>query len=257
MQKLPLSLVIITLNEELNIERCIKSAAFVSEVLILDSGSGDRTHEVAVEVCQRLGLKLNFITEAWRGFGVQKRRVTELAAFDWILNLDADEVLSVELVAELQQKFSEFAISSGYKLPRKSFYLGRWIEHGGWYPDYQLRLYHRSSANWSEEPIHERVLVGQEVKLQWPILHYVFRDIAHQVTTNNRYSGLLAEADIKRGKRFSLLKLVTKPPIKFIECYFLKLGCCDGLPGFIIAVSAAYSSFLRWSKIWEIERRKS
>lgn len=248
MMKLPLSLVIITLNEERNIERCIRSVPFASEVLIVDSGSQDQTKSIA----ERLSAKV--LHRPWTGYGPQKKYATEQAQFDWILSLDADETLSPELAEELLQSFSNLDPQSGYEMPRKSYHLGRWIEHGGWYPDYQLRLYNRKFSNWPDSQIHERVQSAQVKKLNSPIFHFVFRDLAHQVETNNRYSSLLAEKDVQQGKKFSLTKLIFKPWTKFIECYFLKLGFLDGLPGFVIAISAGYSMFLRWAKIWEITR---
>lgn len=248
MTKLPLTLAIITLNEEDNIERCIKSVPFASDIVVLDSGSQDKTLNKAADLGARV------FSEAWKGFGPQKRRATELAKFDWVLNLDADEVLSPELQAEIFNRFSGLDSERGYLFPRKSFHLGRWITHGGWYPDRQLRLYHRAHANWSENQIHERVLVSKEESFQHPILHFVFKNLSAQIQTNNRYSSLQAESQFQRGDRFSLFKLIVKPWSKFLECYFLKLGFLDGLPGFIIAVGAGYSVFLRWAKIWEAQK---
>jgi hypothetical protein len=177
-----------------------------------------------------------------------------LAGQDWVLNLDADEELSPELQAEIISRFQSLDSQTGYLFPRKSFHMGRWILNGGWYPDRQLRLYHRAFSNWSENQIHERVIVKREESFSKPILHYVFKNLSDQIQTNNRYSSLQAEIQAKRGDRFSLLKLIVKPWSKFLECYFLKQGFRDGLPGFVIAVGAGYSVFLRWAKIWEIER---
>jgi glycosyltransferase involved in cell wall biosynthesis len=250
MMKLPISLVIITLNEENNIERCVRSAAFCSEVLVVDSESKDRTCEIA----QSLGARV--LQKSWLGFGPQKRWASSQVQNDWILSLDADEALSPELAEEIQKRFSEFQAETAYEMPRKSFHLGRWIEHGGWYPDYQSRLYNRKFSNWPESQIHERIEAAKVERLNSPILHYVFQNLSHQVRTNDRYSGLLAEKDVASGKRFSMVKLVFKPFSKFFECYFLKLGFLDGLPGFLIAISAAYSMFLRWAKIWEVQKRK-
>lgn len=247
-----LSLVIITLNEERNIERCIKSAPFASEVIVVDSHSSDRTREIA----HSLGAKV--YVKDWLGYGATKAYANLLAANDWILSLDADEALSSELALEVQALLAtKIDEKTGYEMPRKSFYLGRWILHGGWYPDYQLRLFNRKSANWPSDEIHERVKAPQVERLKNPLQHWVFKDISHQVKTNDRYSGLQAAQHLKQGKKFSILKLIFKPWSKFIECYFLKLGFLDGLPGFIIAVSAGYSVFIRWGKVWELEREKS
>ncbi|PIS10301.1 MAG: glycosyltransferase family 2 protein, partial [Bdellovibrio sp. CG10_big_fil_rev_8_21_14_0_10_47_8] len=149
--KLPLTLLIITLNEERNIERCIRSVPFASQVLVVDSHSKDQTRAIAAS----LGAQV--IEQDWLGYGLQKKRGTEIAQYDWILSLDADETLSPELVQEIQQKWDSLEPEVGYEMPRKSFHLGRWIRYGGWYPDYQLRLYHRKHSQWPDQQIHERV----------------------------------------------------------------------------------------------------
>ena len=246
--RLPVSLVVITLNEAHNIERCLRSAPFVDEIIVLDSGSRDQT----VEVSQKVGAKT--FTEDWRGFGPQKRRAVELAKNDWILSLDADEALSSESVAEILQKWPSCNEKMGYYFPRKSFYLGRWIMHGGWYPDFQKRLFHRKYSNWQGD-IHEKVHSPQDQYLEHPIEHFVFENISDQVKTNDKYSTLQATQHFNKGQRFSLFKLVVKPWVKFLECYFLKQGFRDGLAGFIIAVSAGYSVFIRWGKVWELEKK--
>jgi glycosyltransferase involved in cell wall biosynthesis len=248
MRKLPLSLVIITLNEEKNIQRCIESVPFASEVLVMDSGSTDRTCEIA----EKLGAKI--LTQKWMGFGMQKKQASLAASYDWILSLDADEALSRELQDEILTRFENLDPKVGYEFPRRSFHLGRWIDHGGWYPDRQLRLFHRQYAMWSEDPLHEKVLVQDRQRFKKNILHWVFKNLSHQVVTNDRYSSLGVQQLEQKGKKFSLFQLITKPWVKFVECYFWKRGFMDGLPGFIIAVGAAYSIFLRWAKLWEKEQ---
>lgn len=249
-QKLPLSLVIITKNEEKNIEDCLRSASFVSDIVVVDSGSTDRTAEIA----EKLGAR--FIQKDWLGFGAQKKFATEQAKFDWVLNLDADERVTPELAQEIFQKWDELRPEVGYQISRRSFHLGRWILHGGWHPDYQLRLFHRKHSQWDVAQIHEKVISSSRERLSASLEHFVFRNLHHQIETNNRYSLLQAEALFKKGKKFSLWRLVFKPWSKFLETYFWKLGFLDGLPGFIIAVGAAYSVFLKWAKLWEIERRQ-
>lgn len=246
--KLPISLVVITLNEEANIERCLKSVPFVDEIIVVDSFSQDRT----VEIAARLGAKT--FQEKWRGFGPQKAFATAQAKNDWILNLDADEALSPELAVEIVQKFSQLDPEAGYQFKRRSFHLGRWINHGGWYPDLQLRLYNKQYSNWDSAGLHEKVQVSKKLKMQHDLWHWVFRDLSHNVVTNDRYSTLGAEALWEKGKGFSFFKLLTKPASKFIECYFVKLGFLDGMAGYIIAVGASYSIFLRYAKMWEMEK---
>ncbi len=246
--KLPLSLIIITLNEEKSIKDCIESVPFASDIVVLDSFSKDKTKELAMSHGARV------FDQEWLGFGLQKTKATELAKYDWVLSLDADERLSPESQAEIQNAFSQLIPETGYQLPRLSYFLGRWIRHGGWYPDYQLRLFNRRHARWSDSLIHEHVVAAITVKLKNPIQHFVFKSISHQVITNDRYSGLQAQQLKVQKIRFSLFKLMTKPWVKFVENYIFKLGFLDGMAGFIIAVSSGYSVFLKHAKLWELEK---
>lgn len=249
--RVPLSLAIICLNEATNIERCIRSVPFADEVIVVDSGSSDGTPEIAA----KLGAKV--FSEEWRGFRAQKQRATDLCSHNWILSLDADEALSPESAAELETLLRSNHLDNfdGYSFPRLSFNLGRWIRHGGWHPDLQLRLFDRTRASWQGgDKVHERVSAKNIHRLENSIFHYPFANLADQIETNNRYSGLGAEELKAKGKRFSVTKLMFKPWSKFIESYFIKRGFMDGLPGFIIAVGAAYSVFLKFAKLWELER---
>ena len=243
-----LSLAIICLNEEANLERCVRSVPFADEVVIIDSGSTDGTLQIA----RSLGAKV-FIEE-WQGFRDQKRIATNRCRYEWVLSLDADEALSQEAAKEIERLLGsdDLGRATGYELPRLTWNLGRWIRHGGWYPDRQLRLYDRRESRWEGGThVHERVesrVVGQ---LQHPIHHWPFKNLADQVETNNRYSGLGARELQRKGKKFSVIKLVFKPVSKFLETYLIKKGFLDGMPGFIIAVGASYSIFLKYAKMWE------
>ena len=246
----PISLVVITLNAEAHLARCLDSAGLAAEKIVLDTGSTDRTREIALAHGARV------ITEEWRGFGPQKRRATELATHNWVLSLDADEALTKEAAASIQTALSERATFQNYaafSFARLSFHLGRWISHGGWYPDRQIRLYDRTRANWDDSVIHEKVRSPSTAVLEGNIEHYVFDSLSHQVIKNDRYSELGARALAKRGRKFSRFNLIVKPKVKFLEVYVWKRGFLDGLPGFIIAVGAAYSVFLKWAKLWESE----
>lgn len=251
LKKLPLSLCVVTLNEESNIERCIRSVPFASDVVILDSGSQDQTKTLA----QRLGARV--FEEPWKGFGPQKRRAVELALHDWVLCLDADEELSSELVQEIYAlMIGDLKSPSrhGFKIPRRSFYLGRWLYFGGWYPDYQTRLFNRTKLNWSNDILHESVQGAGIETLHRDLNHYPFENLTDQTQTNNRYSSLGAERLLQKGQPIQLWHLILKPLIKFIELYFVKRGFCDGLPGYIIALGGAYSYFLRYAKAWELQK---
>lgn len=245
----PITLTVITLNAESHIARCLSSVPFAADKVVLDSGSTDRT----VEIAKSLGARV--FTEEWRGFGAQKRRAGHLALHPWILNLDADEALSPEAQAEVEALLNNLPASvPAFSFPRLSYHLGRWIRHGGWYPDRQVRLYDRRATDWSEAKIHEKIQASVVRPLVSPLHHWVFSSLDHQVATNNRYSGLGAEELHRSGRKFRLFHLLVKPHVKFLEVYLFKLGFLDGLPGFIIAVGAAYSVFLKWSKLWELER---
>lgn len=249
MKRTPISVVIIAKNEESNIERAVTSAQWAEEILVVDTDSTDSTRAIA----EKCGARVE--KHAWLGFGPQKALAARMAKFDWILSIDADEEIRPELAHEIQTRFASLDPESAYKIPRKSWYMGRWILHGGWYPDFQTRLFHRKHSMWNDAKIHEAVQAKSVKELQGELAHYVFKDITHQVATNNRYSTLLAEKDFAAGKRFSFLKLFIKPPVKFLECYLIKRGFMDGIAGFAIAISAAYSVFLRWMKIWELQKR--
>lgn len=254
--KLPISLVIITLNEAEGIARAIESASFCDDIVVLDSGSTDETCSIARDLGARVFL------EEWRGFQAQKQRATELAKNDWILSLDGDEAVGSDLREELTELLTKWAKGEdqshfkvdGYKMPRLTFNLGRWIRHGGWYPDLQLRLFNRTRAQWVGGQVHEKVAAQKVERLKGTLLHYPFSSHAEQVATNNRYSGLGAEALFSKGERFKMSKLFLKPISKFLETYVVKRGFLDGLPGFIIAVGASYSIFLKYVKLWEIQK---
>ncbi len=250
--KLALSVVIVAHNEERRIGNCLSSVQWAQDlVVVIDPQTNDKTAEVA----KSLGARV--VVEDWKGFGPQKRFATGLAQHDWVLSLDADEESSPLLSAEIQSRFSTLSPETAYQIPRSSYHLGRWIRFGGWTPDYQTRLFHRKFSGWNQELIHEKVEAAKLAKLEHKILHYLFEGLSDQITTNNRYSSLLAEKDFRQGRRFSMIKLVFKPWIKFLETYLWKMGFRDGLAGFVIAVGAGYSIFLRQAKIWELQNKES
>lgn len=242
-------MVVITYNEERNIARCLNSIPWVDDIVVLDSASQDRTQEIA----RSLGARV--FSEPFRGYREQKQRATDMAKHDWVISLDADEALSPELSDEIRKLLeSGEPTVDGFLTSRLSFHLGRWIRHGGWFPDRQIRFFHRKRARWVGGHVHERVEAISKGRLQNPILHWVFRDLSHQILTNNTYSSRGAQDLQERGKKFSLMKLIFKPISKFLETYVIKRGFLDGLPGFIISVGAAYSMFLKFAKLWEIQK---
>lgn len=264
MQRYAISLAIITLNEEKNIERCITSVPFVDEVIVVDSGSRDRTAELA------RGLGAKVINNPWQGYAKQKIFATSLCKNDWVLSLDADEALSPGLTKEIlellsnsdffkentKEKTEESTKENtveAYAMPRLTHHLGMWMRHNGMYPDFQTRLYNRKHAYWLDINVHERVVAKNITKLKQPILHWSFDGIAHQIETINKYSSLRARDFQNKGKKFSRLKMVGKMLSKFFETYVLKQGFRDGVPGLIVSVVSSFSTFLRWAKLYEIE----
>jgi len=248
--KVPLSIVLISLNEQSNIARALNSVKWADDVVVYDSGSTDET----IEIAKKMGA--NVIQGQWLGFGKTKKLATNYAKFDWVLSLDCDEVITEALQAELCSKLNILKPHHVYKIPRLSFYLAKAIKHGGWFPDYQARLFNKKYHNWNEVLIHEKINAKNYENLASYMNHYVFKNIEHQVSTNNRYSSLQAQEMYRSGKKFSWFLFFTKPWVKFIECYFLKRGFLDAWAGYVIAYSASYSVFLKWAKLRELEKNK-
>lgn len=253
-----ITVIIITKNEEKSIPFCLESIKNIAdEIIVVDSFSTDNTPEI----CKSFGVK--FIQQPWEGYAQTKNKANKLASYDWILSLDADEVLS----AGLQKSILEIKNSSSgednyfYKIGRLTNYCGKWIRHGGWYPDVKVRLFDRRKAEWQGEFVHEKLVINQEIKTEIPLLkgdcyHYSYHTIAQHVQKVNHFSTLAAQDMYSRGKKFSLLKLVFSPWARFISMYFIKRGILDGKYGFIIAVISAFEKFLRISKLYQLQREK-
>ncbi|OGH04280.1 MAG: hypothetical protein A2600_11055 [Candidatus Lambdaproteobacteria bacterium RIFOXYD1_FULL_56_27] len=240
--------VVITYNEEANLKDCLTSLDFCDFLLVVDSDSTDQTKAIAQDQGARV------LNQPFLGHVKQKQFALEQAQTDWVLFLDADERLGPELRASiLALKEQVEPRHWGYEVSRKSFHLGRWILHGGWYPDRGIRLFHKEHGRWSGYDPHDKVEVeGPVARLEGDLEHFVFRNLSHNVQKNDFYSSIMAQDLFAQGKRPSLAKLLLKPPYKFFECYLLKAGFLDGLPGLIIAVGAAYSIFLKFAKLWEL-----
>ncbi|MBL7717032.1 MAG: glycosyltransferase family 2 protein [Bdellovibrionales bacterium] len=246
MSKAKISITIITLNEEDNIARCLDSVAWADDVVVVDSGSKDRTLEISREKGARV------FTNPWKGYGQQKNFAQDQTKNDWVLNIDADEVVSEdlknEILAILKLDAAGQLEARGFAVPRRTFYLGKWILNGGWYPNYLVRLANKKSARWSEPEIHEALEVqGLVQRLQSDLEHFTFEGIEDQVLANLKYAKLGARELNRKHRRPSLLKQILKPGWKFFETYILKSGWKDGWAGFVISVNAAYSIFLKFS----------
>lgn len=245
-----LSICIICFNEERNIRRCLESCSWADEIVVVDAMSQDDTVQIARQFTDRVFQK------HWTGYVDQKSFALSKAEGEWILSIDADEEITESLRDEIKAEVSRPNSLDGYRIPRRSYYQGRWIKHSGFYPDRQLRLFKRSLGHWVGGRVHERVQIqGQVGTLRNDLLHYPYGGIiSGQLRTVNGFSSLLAEDMHERGKRYNLFLLLCRPLLKFMEVYFLKQGFLDGLAGFIIAVTSAYAMFVRYIKLREIER---
>jgi glycosyltransferase involved in cell wall biosynthesis len=249
-----ISATIITFNEEANIHEACESLAWADEVIVVDSGSTDKTRDIAAACGARV------INKDWPGFAAQKQFAAEQAVHDWVFSLDADERISEELKASILRlsKSVEANLADGYRIPRRSYYQERWIKGGGWYPDWQLRLYRKSRGRWGPRQIHESVKMSSDArieKLSGDILHYSVRDSAHHHRMiGERYAPLAAQQMFEEGRRTSQLKIATAAPAAFIRSYLLKGGFRDGLAGISIAAFAAHYAFLKNLMHWEKQK---
>ncbi|HKV42588.1 MAG TPA: glycosyltransferase family 2 protein [Blastocatellia bacterium] len=238
---------VITLNEERNIRAALESLSWADEIVLVDSGSTDRTVTIAHEFTNKV------IVRPWPGYSQQKNFAAEQATNDWIFNLDADERVSPKLAAEIHRlKSTVEPAATGYEMARRVFYLGRWIKHSGWYPDYKLRLYDRRSGRFSGDFVHESVIAdGPVERLAGEILHYTASSASEHHLRMDRYTTLAANELLARGKKGSVLSILISPWLAFVRSYFLRLGILDGVPGLAIACFAAHYIFLKNLKLWE------
>lgn len=241
------SVTIITRDEEQHIGAAIASAAWADEVIVVDCGSRDATVALARAAGARVEVR------AWTGWVDQKNFAASLAAHDWIFSLDADERITPALAAEIRHTLANQPAHHGYRMPRVTFHLGRWIRTTDFYPDYQTRLYDRRSARWQGRHVHESVDVdGPAGRLQHEIEHYSFADLSDQIERVNRYSTLAAQQMHEAGRRATLVDLLVQPPAAFLRNYVLRRGFSDGGVGLVISTVNAYYVFLKFAKLWEL-----
>ena len=251
-----ISATIITLNEEENIREALASVDWADERIVVDSGSTDKSCEIAEAAGARV------IRNDWPGFARQKQFAAEQAQHEWIFSLDADERVSAELADSIAalKKLSDEQRADGYRISRRSFYLGRWIKGGGWYPDRQLRLYRKARGRWADRHIHESVRMDEDARVEnlaGDILHYSMRDSAqHHRMIGERYAPLGALQMFEEGRRTSRLRIATAAPIGFIRSFVLKGGFRDGLAGLTIARFAGHHDFLKHLMLWEKQNKK-
>ena len=239
------SVIIITKNAEATIGRCIESVAWVDEIVVVDSGSNDRTPGI----CKKLGARL-YVTEDWPGHGPQKNRALDHAKSDWVISLDADEWVSQELKTEMQAAMEKAGETVAYAIPRRSSFCGRYMRHSGWWPDYVIRLFKRGTARFSADRTHERLMVeGKTARLSQPIMHQAISDLEQMIAKMNSYSSSTARARHEQGHKASLITAILHGFWAFFRTYILRLGVLDGKEGFMLAVANAEGSYYRYLKL--------
>jgi glycosyltransferase involved in cell wall biosynthesis len=244
----PISATIITRNEAANIARAIRSLDCADEILVVDSGSTDETLKIAA------GLGARTVTHPWEGFAAQKNFAVREASHDWILSLDADEELDEEARAEISEWKHSTPSVGAYRFARRAQYLGRWILHSGWYPDWKIRLFHRDRARWAGDYVHESVVADGLVEtLNGNILHYTCDSLPDHRKRIEFYTDLAAQEMFERGDRVGFARGLLAPPWIFIHTYFFRLGVLDGAPGFLIAWMAARYIRRKYAKLAELQ----
>jgi glycosyltransferase involved in cell wall biosynthesis len=246
-----LSVILITRNEESNLDDCLASLdGIAQQIVVVDSNSTDRTLEIA----NRHGALMAYPSD-WPGFGPQKNRALDLATCDWVLSLDADERLTPALKSEILTAINHSAQVDCFAIPRLSWYCGRFIRHSGWSPDYVDRLFRRGTARFSDDLVHERLIPnGTVAKLENPMLHYSFRNYAQVLDKLNRYSTASAAQAFTQGKTSSPLKAVLHGMWAFVRTYILRAGFLDGPQGFALAISNAQGTYYRYMKLWQLHQ---
>jgi glycosyltransferase involved in cell wall biosynthesis len=252
MNSLSLSAVIITLNEESNIQKCLDSVRFCDEVLVVDSGSSDNT----IAIAQAFGARV--ISQEWLGYGPQKQFAVNEAKNPWVLCIDADELVSSSLQYSITQINLHSTAISAYEMPRKNHFLGQALHYGEGYPDFSLRLFHRDYAQWSNSAVHEGVETqGEKGRLMGDLLHYSEDTLARYLQKQNHYTSLQAQQLFNEGKCIHPIKCFTSPFLRFIKFYFLRRGFLDGGAGFIHIVIGCFNAFCKYAKLLELQRKNT
>ncbi len=250
MSRARVSVVVVTLNEEERIRECLESVAWADELIVVDAESHDKTAAIARELTDHV------IVRPWAGFAAQKNFGLAQAGGEWILSLDADETVSPALRAEIAAVLEEGG-AEGYAVPRRNVFWGRWVRHGGLYPDWQVRLFRRGRGRFVERAVHESVTIdGRVERLRAPLDHRSYRDVADFLARADRYTSLAAEEWVAAGRPVRpLLDLVARPAGRFLAMYVARAGFLDGWRGFLLATLYAYYVLMRSAKIWERTRR--
>jgi glycosyltransferase involved in cell wall biosynthesis len=246
-----ISATIITLDEERNIARALESLRCCDEVVVVDSGSIDRTAEIAAKLGARV------VESPWGGYARQKNFAAESCSHDWILSIDADEALSEALEGEIWQIKKNGPRFNAYTMPRLAQYMGRWILHSGWYPDRKVRFYDRRHALWVGEYVHESVQVrGSIGHLESDLLHFTCDSLSEHLKTMDRYTTLAAEQLIAQGKQARMRHMLFDPPWTFLRSYVFQRGFLDGPEGLTIAYMAALYNYVKYAKARNMSPRR-
>ncbi len=241
-----LSVILITLNEERNIEACLRSVEWADEIIVVDSQSTDKTVEIAKQFTDKV------VSIDWKGFAASKNLALRQAQCDWVLWIDADERVPAELAAEIRQVIAQNPPEAGFAIARRAFFLGRWIKHCGWYPGYVLRLFRRSKACFNDNLVHEGlILQGEQGRLHNDLLHYTDDSLEHYMWKFNRYTSLAAEELVQRGRKAGWFSMVGRSLHAFFRMYILKRGFLDGMEGLMLCLLSANYVAMKHAKLWE------
>ena len=247
-----ISAYIISKNEENNIARAIGSVLWMDEVIVLDSGSTDKT----VDIAEKLGAKVS--QAPFRNFVEQKNRAMDLCSGEWDFNLDADEEVTSELKHSLMKVISREEGANGtavYSVSRRILYMGRWIRHCGWYPEYRERLSEKGRAVWKGNILHERLASEGSVGiLEGDLLHRPYSSLGDHLKTIDRYSLLWAKREAESGRKTGLFSIITRPPVKFLKMYIIRAGFLDYGPGFVASVMGSFYTFMKYARLYELSR---
>jgi glycosyltransferase involved in cell wall biosynthesis len=243
------SAIVVCFNEERNIGACLDSLRWCDEIVVVDSFSTDRT----VEICRQYTDRV--IQRPWAGYRDQKAFAHSLATKDWVLLVDSDERVTPELRDEIKRELALHGSRyAGVSVPRLVFYLHRWWWRGGWYPDYDIRLFRRNRATWGGTDPHEKILVEGEVRrVRNPLLHFSYRNMEDHVQRINRFTSISSLELFNEGQRWCLGDALFRPAFRFFRSYIIKRGFLDGFAGFYVALTAAVYVFLKYAKLWELE----
>ena len=241
------SVTIITFNEAANIAAALESVRWADEIIVVDSESMDDTTTIAQRYTDRV------LVRPWPGYVAQKNFAAQHATNDWIFSLDADERVTPALASEIQALLQNEPAAAGYRVPRVTFHLGRWIRSTDWYPDYQLRLYDRRRGRWAGRYVHESVNVDGDVgRLSNDLQHFAYRNLAHHIHAMDRYTSLAAQQMFEDGRRAGWFDVMIHPRLAFFRNFILRGGFRDGMPGLIVSAMNAHYVALKFAKLWEL-----